>query len=84
MTVWSDPVQEAVDRVCWSWHEDCCRSVAEDAAKEMAKPIRDLYRHWMWSPSQAITGSLEVQEMMKELARLIFTSEELGDSWSVK
>ena len=72
----TDPAVEAARRACkalkvpsgGAWEQP---RIAQAAAREMAKPIRD------WYERTARKGILSDHDLV-ELARLIFTSEELG------
>lgn len=70
----SDPAVEAAQR---AWDNDqlsCWPSQnAEAGAREMAKPIRELHDFWN---SESVLPP-EAWQILDQLARLIFTSEEL-------
>lgn len=47
------------------------------AAREMAKPIRELVDHLLWSPPLELTGNLSFRRFVNDLRKLIYTETEL-------
>lgn len=72
----SDPAVEAAQRAwaSWDWSDDQPVAVlVEAAAREMAYPVREWFRWW-----NSRGGELP-QQAWGELARLIYTAEELEE-----
>lgn len=69
----SDPAIEAARRAWTNIEHD---DVAEGAAREMAKPIRELYEDWSRIDAQGC--SISHREIFDRLGPLIYSSEELS------
>lgn len=75
----SDPVAQIVDKVCYSWNDDCCWETSRESVREAYSPIRELFDRLA---QDYVVMTPEVQKgmdlVLNPLRELIFTGEELG------
>lgn len=70
----ADPTVAAAQRAWRTWDDDVDEKLAIASAREMARPIREKHQEWV---RRYYAQSPEAANLLDELAKLIYTTEEL-------